>query len=134
MAFNKHKLNKAHQWELVRFCCKAGTSVVGGASKLFTHFIKNYNPTSIVSYSDIAKTTGNLYEVLKFTHLRTTRPQYHWTDGNTTYTRYQCQLKQLINRGWKQDNDNKSESQVMREHGFFKIYDCGKKVWSWVKH
>lgn len=134
MAFNKHKLNKAHQWELVRFCCKAGTSVVGGASKLFTHFIKNYNPTSIVSYSDIAKTTGNLYAVLKFTHIRTTRPQYHWTDGNTTYTRYQCQLKQLIKRGWKQDNDNKSESQVMRERGFFKIYDCGKKVWSWVKH
>ena len=34
-------------WELVRFCNKLNTSVVGGASKLFKHFIKAYKPNVV---------------------------------------------------------------------------------------
>ena len=132
MTFSTNKINKDHQYELTRFCSKAGTNVVGGASKLFNYFIKTYNPESIVSYSDDAKSNGSLYKRLGFIHINTTYPQYHWTDGNTTLTRYQTQRKKLIKLRWLKDGETKSESAVMREHGFFKIYDCGKHVWSWI--
>lgn len=132
MTFSTNKINKDHQYELTRFCSKAGTNVVGGASKLFNYFIKTYNPESIVSYSDDAKSNGSLYKRLGFIHINTTYPQYHWTDGNTTLTRYQTQRKKLIKLRWLNDGETKSESAVMREHGFFKIYDCGKHVWSWI--
>ena len=131
MEFIANGINKNYQYELSRFCSKAGYNVIGGASKLFKYFIKTYNPKSIISYSDIAKTTGNIYKVLGFKLDHITNPQYHWVKSSITYTRYQCQLKELRKRGWLLPNEDKSENEVMRGQGFSKIYDCGKKVWVW---
>lgn len=129
MEFITNPINKNYQYELNRFCSKSGCNVVGGASKLFKYFINAYKPTSIISYSDIAKTTGKIYETLGFKLSHISEPQYHWTNGNITYNRYQCQLKELRKVGWLLDGENRTESEVMRSHGFSKIYDCGKKVW-----
>lgn len=49
-------------WELVRFCNKLNTSVIGGASKLFKHFVRTRSPERIRSFSDRAHTRGGLYE------------------------------------------------------------------------
>lgn len=132
MEFITNGINKNYQYELSRFCSKLGYNVVGGANKLFKYFLKTYSPKSVISYSDIAKTTGKLYETLGFKMNHISNPQYHWTNGHTTLSRYQTQLKQLRKRGWLKEGETKSESQVMREHGFNKIYDCGKKVWVWL--
>ena len=35
-------------WELIRFCNTLNTSVVGGASKLFKHFVDTYHPEVIL--------------------------------------------------------------------------------------
>ena len=40
------------EWELLRFASKKGVSVVGGASKLFKHFLNNFEG-GIVSYSEL---------------------------------------------------------------------------------
>ena len=53
-------------WTLNRFCNKLNTRVVGGASKLLHHFIKKYNPSSIVSYSHNDISNGNLYKKLGY--------------------------------------------------------------------
>ena len=45
-------------------------NVVGGAEKLFTHFIRTYNPTTVVSYCDKSKFTGKTYLNLGFKFLR----------------------------------------------------------------
>lgn len=127
MEFITNGINKKYQYELNRFCCKAGYNVVGGASKLFKHFVKNYKPESVVSYSDIAKTTGNIYKTLGFSVVSVTKPQYHWTNGDVTLSRYECQLKRLTARGWRTGNE--TEVEVMTKYGFHKIYDCGKLVW-----
>ena len=129
MTFITYGLNKKYEYELNRFCCKNDYNVIGGASKLFKYFLKTYKPKSIISYSDIAKTTGKLYETLGFKLDHASKPQYHWVCGHNVLTRYQTQLKQLRKYGWVKEGEDKSESQVMRERGFNKIYDCGKKVW-----
>ena len=132
MSFKTNGVNNKYQYELCRFCSKAGVNVVGGASRLFKHFVKKYNPQSIISYSDIAKTTGNIYKTLGFVCAGVAHPQYHWVkQADKVLTRYQCQIKQLIKRGWKTKDDGLTEEQVMHAQGYYRVYDCGKKRWVW---
>src|SRR5574343_485358 len=65
-------------YELLRFCNKLNTSVVGGASKLFKYFIKNYKPINIISYADRCWSNGNLYRRLGFSLESTTQPNYYY--------------------------------------------------------
>lgn len=122
-------------WELLRFCNKLDTSVVGGASKLFKYFVNHYEPRRIVSFSDVAHTSGKLYPILGFKYLRTSDPGYVWVDttNDRAYHRMNAQ-KQHIKQFLKDDSIDlsQSESQIMTAHGFVKVYDCGNHVWEWL--
>lgn len=121
-------------YELVRFCSKLNTSVVGGASKLFKHFVNTYNPTRIRSFSDVAHTRGNLYSALGFKFIRQSDPGYVWVDSRTdlAYHRYNSQ-KQNIRKFLHDDKIDLSlpESEIMKSHGFVQVFDCGTKLWEW---
>lgn len=122
-------------WELVRFCSKTFTNVVGGASKLFSYFVKTYSPTQIRSFSDRAHTQGKLYDVLGFENIRQSDPGYMWVDLKTdrAYSRNNAQ-KQNISKFLK-DNDidtSKSEVELMVEHGFVQVFDSGTITWRWT--
>ena len=57
MTFGKLRKNlgstdKDGYYELLRFCNKSNTAVIGGASKLFKHFLKEKKPTNVISYAD----------------------------------------------------------------------------------
>ena len=127
MTFVKPRFNKKYEWELSRFCSKAGCNVIGGASKLFKYFIKTYNPKSIISYSNIAHTKGNLYGNLGFELKEITKPNYVWFKNNNILSRYQCQKHKLLEQGF----DGISEVDIMHNRGYYRIYDCGNKVWGW---
>lgn len=117
------------EWELRRFCSKVGTNVVGGASKLFSHFVKQYNPKSIISYSDIAKTKGNMYKTLGFVQNGIVAPDYIYVKGKQYILKRSCRKNILNKHGI--DIKNKTERQIMSESGFSKIYNCGMKRWMW---
>ena len=125
MTFCKPRFNKNYEWELSRFCCKANCNVIGGASKLFKYFIDTYKPKSVISYSNIAHTRGNLYNMLGFTLHEITPPNYVWCNGHEILSRYQCQKHKLLEQGYKGD----SEADIMHNRGYYRIYDCGNKVW-----
>lgn len=128
MTFCKPRFNKKYEWELSRFCCKLNTSVVGGASRLFKHFIRQHNPSSIISYSNIAKTRGNLYQTLGFILNAISSPNYVWIKQNEVLSRYACQKHKLI----KDYSDfGSTEVEIMTNRGYNRIYDCGNKVWIW---
>lgn len=129
MTFGKPRFNKEHTWELVRFCNKMGTSVVGGASKLFKHFVQTYNPSSIISYSDIAHTRGKLYSVLGFNEIAETVPNYVWVNHGFVLSRYQCQKHKLIAGGF--GSLGTTEDSIMKARGFVKVYDCGNRIHIW---
>lgn len=118
MTFCKPRFNKHFDWELSRFCTLCGTTVVGGASKLFKHFINNYEG-SIISYSDIAKTRGNIYSALRFELVDITTPNYKWIKNNEVLTRYQCQMK--------------NEKEIMTQKGFYQVFDSGSRVWAYKR-
>lgn len=130
MTFGKPRYNKKYNWELLRFCNKINMRIIGGAGKLFSYFIKNYKG-SIISYCDLRYGTGKMYEKIGMVFSHNTQPNY-WYVNRGNYTResrlkYQKhKLKKLFPDIY---SDNKSESQIMNEAGYYKIYDCGNSVW-----
>ena len=83
MTFGKCRFDKKHEWEMLRFCCKAGTRVTGGAGKLLKHFEKTYSPKSLVSYADIRWSSGDLYRKLGFDFIRKSPPNYWYFKHNS---------------------------------------------------
>lgn len=122
MTFCYPRFSRKYNWELSRFCSKHNYNVIGGASKLFKYFVDNYMKDGevIVSYSDIAKTTGKIYNTLNFEFVNDAEPNYIWWRSDDDYkTRYQCQMV--------------NERVIMESNGYIKIYDCGNKVWVFRK-
>lgn len=117
-------------YELVRFCNKLDLNVVGGASKLFNHFIKENNPNEIISYSDKRWSLGNLYRILGFIHDHDSKPNYYYVDGIERKNRFGFRKSILIKEGY---DFKKSEHDIMLEREIYRIYDCGTKVWKWYK-
>lgn len=137
MTFSKkrHTISRGDNcYELVRFCNKLNTSVAGGADKLFKFFIKTYNPTTILSYSDRSHTKGGLYDKLGFVQKSISSPGYVWVDGKTnqSYSRIHAQKSNIVK--FLDDNTidlSKTEKQIMIEHGYVQVFDAGNILWEW---
>ena len=139
MTFNKPRKgigktsDDASEWELGRFCNALNTNVVGGASKLFKYFKENYEYSKIVSFSDVAHTKGNLYDILGFTAVSESSPGYVWVNlFNDMYlTRTACRKNNLqkLFQDPTIDIENKTEAMIMAEHGFVQVFDCGVIRW-----
>lgn len=127
-----------NEYELIRFCNLKYTSVVGGASKLFKHFIKEYNPDKVVSFSDVAHTKGSLYQTLGFTNVSISSPGYTWVNIYTDkyYNRVNCQKKnlpKLFSDVTEHDINNLTEPQIMMQHNYAQVFDSGVTRWEWYK-
>ena len=122
MTFCKSKFAK-YQYELSRFCSLHNTTIVGGASKLFNYFIKNIlnSGETVVSYNDITKTSGKVYNILGFINISINPPNYIWVNFNTgeIRSRYQEQKGGEVER--------------MHAQGFHRVCDCGTKTWVYTK-
>ena len=117
---------KTDHYELLRFCNKLNTNVVGGASKLFKYFVENYSPKEIISYADRRWSEGNLYNQLGFEFERNTEPNYFYIIGNQRENRFKYRKSELVNQNF---DPLKTESKIMEERGIYRIYDCGTKVY-----
>lgn len=128
--------NNENTWELSRFCSKLNCTVVGGASKLFSHFLQDVNPDTVVSFSDRATTSGDLYAVLGFNAVSVSDPGYVWADPVTEqfYKRTSCQ-KCNLHKLFPDDNidPTMTEAEVMIEHGYGRVYDSGLIRWEYVR-
>jgi len=131
MTFSKARFTKT-EWELVRYCNILNNSVVGGASRLFKHFLKTYNPESIVSYSDKRWNSGNLYNILKFEHSHDSKPNYWYFKGKKLESRISYQKHKLKDKLSIFDKD-KTEYENMLLNGYDRIFDCGNRVYIWKK-
>lgn len=119
MTFGKAYLHRdSGCWEIYRLCSKLNTTVVGGASRLFKHFLHSVRPSKVVTYSDISTGTGNVYTALGFTFVRITSPNYKWVGEKDQKSRYQCQFK--------------DEVKIMESRGYVQLYDSGNILWEYV--
>ena len=131
MTFGQPRYNRKYQWELLRLCTKSGYRVIGGASKLFKYFIRNYSPKSIISYCDLSKFSGRVYEQIGMKLHHVSEPSKIWSKNSDKITD-----NLLRQRGFDQlfkTNFGKgvSNEQLMLEHGWLPVYDCGQAVYEW---
>jgi hypothetical protein len=120
--FNKHK-NEA---ELLRFCNKLNTNVVGAASKLLKYFIKKYgnNYKKIISFADRRYSTGNMYRKIGFDFIKFTPPSYFYHKNNQIFNRMNFQ-KHTLSKKLEKFDSNLTETENMHNNGYKKIWDCG---------
>jgi hypothetical protein len=119
MTFNNREGRKlTKDWNLSRFCNKLNTSVIGGASKLLNFFIKNWNPSRIISYADRDWSDGSLYYKLGFEMIKMSDPDYKYIKNGKRRHKSNYKKSNL--------NTNLTESKEMERRNIQKIWDCGK--------
>ena len=119
------------EYELLRFCNKLFTNVVGGASKLFNYFINHYNPNSIVSYADRRWSQGNLYNKLHFHFIHNSKPNYYYVIDGIRKNRFNYRKKILVEK--YNCPLEMSEREFCQQQKWYRIYDCGTMVFKWFK-
>lgn len=131
MTFGVPYINRNYQWEIKRFACHAGITVVGGASRLWAHFLRTHNPKSVLTYADLRISQGQLYRMLGFSLIRRSKPNYVWVKGYEILSRYQTQKGKLKSLLGSQFNEDLSEKQNMQKLGYSRLFDCGNLVFGW---
>ena len=132
MTFAKPNIAKGSKnttfFELNRFCVKLNHTIIGGASKLFSAFIKEIDPDKIISYSDIRWNTGNLYKQLGFSQQSSTKPGYWYIKLNEVKRLHRFSLRKN-----KDDDPSLTEWENRQKQGWNRIWDCGNTKWEWNK-
>lgn len=129
MGFNKHYY---YGWEISRLSTLINHVVVGGASKIFSKFISDFNPNTVMTYANRSYSCGLVYYKLGFKLIKITKPNYKYIKNNNVYSRQKFQKHKLKN---KLDNfdESLSESENMFNNGFRRIWDCGNFKFLWSK-
>lgn len=133
MSFCRSRFKNTEDYELLRFCNKINTTVVGGASKLFKYFSKNYEFKKILSYANrnFASVHSNLYLSLGFKYLKKTVPNYKYLKNSEIFSRQKFQKHKLVN--FSNYSKDKTETQIMLENGYRKLFDCGNLTYIYQK-
>lgn len=135
MSFGHSRYSKQYDYELIRYASKLHNNVIGGASKLFKHFIHNHNPESIISYCDNRLFTGIMYQQLDFqlTHISNPCAWYFDAKQDRLYHRTMFQKHKLSSKLTTYDPNISSWNNIVN-NGYNRIWDCGHYVFNWRKN
>lgn len=98
-------------WELSRFATKKEVSVIGGFSKLYSFFLREYSPKRFITFIDKRYGSGEYLEQLGLKNV-SEYMSFRWTNGQEALHR----MKFRSNSGY--------------DFGFYKIWDCGQAKYS----
>jgi hypothetical protein len=123
------RTSKPDSYELIRSCSKLNTVVVGGASRLFNHFVKNNNPHYIISFANRDWSVGNMYTAIGMKFVGYTSPGYFYSNGTRKEHRFNHQKHKLVAMGY---DATKSEYEIMRGRGYYRIWNTGNLIYEWT--
>ena len=99
MSFSKTRYNRNlkgdNDWEIIRGCPGSNNIVIGGVNKLFTHFIRYYNPDKVFSYCDFNKFDGKSYEAIGMKFVGYTGPDKTWIINDKAVKRNPKKYREL---------------------------------------
>ena len=132
---NLGSINQEGYYELYRFVNACNFTIVGGASKLFKHFIKQHNPQEIISYANRRFTTmvkNSVYTNIGMEFDSFTNPNYFYIEGLKLHNRFSFRKDILVNKyGCKHEMTEKEFMRTIMKMP--RIYDCGNIKYVW-KH
>lgn len=108
--------------EILRFCNKLNTNVIGGFSKIFKYLLNDIEFNKIITYSDLSIFTGDVYIKNGFSFVGTSLPGYYYIVGGIRKNRFNFNKSKLIKMGF---DKNKTEKDIMFDNNYYRIYDCG---------
>lgn len=126
---------KNGNWNLTRFVTDVNFICVGAASKLFSYFIKNYNPTLVKSFLDrrwCRNEENNVYIKLGFKFDKYTEPEYRYITGDGLRHHKFGFRKQTLSKKYGFPL-SMTESEMTEALGYKKIWDCGLIRYVWTK-
>lgn len=133
MTFGKARYDKRHDIELLRLCTRTGYSIVGGAGKLFSYATSEYALNNIISYCDISKFSGHVYENIGMQLISILPPQIIWSKQDKFVEDKllrQCSYNQLFKTAYDKET---SDEELMLKHSWLPVPDCGKRVFEYSK-
>ena len=136
MTFGKRKITgSCINIELLRFCTLKNIIVVGGANKLFNHYIKNNKVNKIITYADRRWSNGNLYYILGFKLDHISSPNYWYLNNydRLTIKHRSGFQKHTLKKRLQNFNPTLSEWENMKNNNFDRIWDCGNYVFVYEK-
>lgn len=132
------KTGQPNQWELTRFASKITHTSQGIGGKMFSFFIKTYNPVAVKSFADRRWTVDeddNLYTKIGFKKEGYTKPDYRYYKRNGKCERihkFNMRKKYLIKK-YGFDN-SMTENEMTEKLDYLKVYDCGLIKYVWKKN
>lgn len=112
-------------WHLERYCCKPFITVIGGPSKLLSHFKKNNEWNKIITYADKRWSEGNVYTQLGFDKINDTQPNYWYWGNDIIGRKHRLNFTKKLLTSSKNFDEKLSEREIMLLDGYNRIYDCG---------
>lgn len=117
--------------EISRFAVATQYIVPGLFSKLLSSLVKKLQFVGVVfSFSDNCHGNGNLYRSAGFVVDKIQPPVYYYVNiARGEKENRQRYMKSKIKKRFKLEIESKTESQLMKELKYFKIWDAGKIRW-----
>jgi hypothetical protein len=124
----RNHANLGKTLELKRFCSISGTTIIGGASKLFKYVVSyaiNNSYDNIKSYCDMryANIFNPVYEILGFNLLSETKYTPHYFKSGVRYR------NMSLRKTSKERLTGKTELELRLEQGYNRIWDCGHRTY-----
>lgn len=137
MSFTKQTDNN---WELTRFATDIKYNCCGVGGKLFNYFIKNYDFKEIKSFADRRWTldeNNNVYTKLGFVFHSFTKPNYTYYNANVNrykrFHKFNFRKDKLVKK-YPHLNPRMTETEMVKELGYDRIWDCGLIKYVYKKH
>lgn len=110
-------------WYIDKYCDIIGIGVLGSFNTLFRYFVNLYKPQTVIVHSDIGK-YPRYYPSFQYKYI--TPPSYIWFRRGEILTPKESeeQLQQFSHLG-------STEKEIMTNRGYYQLFDCGNKVWTW---
>ena len=110
MTFGKSRFKK-NEFELLRFANSLNVNVIGGASKLFKHFLNDHKDiNTVITFADRRWSQGHVYEKMGFERIDTIKPNMF----------YILKGRQRVSRFYSWKNEIPSNTYTINDCGNYK--------------
>ncbi len=134
MTFKKQR--QTDTWDLNRFATDINYICPGVGGKLFSYFVKKYNPLEIKSFADrrwLVDENDNFYTKIGFTLDKILPPDYHYVPLSNG------ELRRIHKSNFRKDklckkygfDKSLTENEMVKKLGYCKIWDCGLIRYVW---
>ena len=123
-----------YDYELMRFASDIDYNVIGGFSKLFKYFERNYEWKKLKTFADKRWSSGDVYMKNGWTHLHDSDLNYWYcTEEGERIHRFSFRKQAIKEKLPSIYDESLTEFQMMDMTNYYRVFDCGNMVFEYVR-